>query len=234
MNRESLIYCILCTIITLSGAVSVDNSRFTMDSEYQFKKFCETYWFRNQVEQIASNVQVTDQFWRTLFENVRIQEKVTSEISTQMPRQAQQYLSAHVPNMINQGLLDYLPKFLAQNHQMQEILQKHAIVLEDQLETRSRAILKKIVEDPEYHYVNRAYFDAFDRQTNAAIKFAEKRMDSVVNTKMSAFDEQTRKIKTLENENQGLKNNLWWQNVISCISIATSVGAVVYLGTKLQ
>jgi len=151
-----------------------------------------------------------------------------------VPSMAQQYLNANVPGMISKELFNYLPKYLAQNQQMHEIMQKHSSQMEGQLETRSRSILEKITNDPNYHVIHRAFYDSVDRRANDALSAAEKKFDKTAKTKMAAFDEQALQIQKLQYENRDLKNSLFWQQVISGTHIVGTLGAIAYFVIKQQ
>lgn len=221
-------------------AASIDNPnmaspRFT---ENDFRNYCHTHWFRSYVESIATSAaqsaQSNDQFWRTLFENARVKEKVASEIKSQLPTEAKNYLMGHVPSIVSKEVINFLPQFLSQNHQMHEILQKHAGSMETQLESRSRTILQKVTDDPNYHVINRAFFDAIDRRATDVISNTDKRLEKTVKTKMTAFDDQARQIQALQYETQSLKNSLWWSNAFSGTFLVGAIGAVAYFVQKNQ
>jgi hypothetical protein len=134
-----------------------------------FYTLCAEHQFRTMIKSIVKESVNDELFWSQLFESIRIQDKVNTEISKRVPKAIESKLDAIVPKKVTSCVLEILPSFLQQNKELANILNDHANRLNLELKDQSDQILRKIVSDPQYHEVNRRYFETFERNASDAI-----------------------------------------------------------------
>lgn len=134
-----------------------------------FYSLCAEHRFRTMVKSIVKESVNDELFWSQLFESIRIQDKVNNEINKRVPKAIESKLDTMLPKKVTSCVLEILPSFLHQNKEIANILNEHADRLNKDLEVQGSQILKKIVSDPQYHEINRRYFETFQQNTSDAI-----------------------------------------------------------------
>jgi hypothetical protein len=179
-------------------------------------------------------------FWSQLFESIRIQDKVNTEINKRVPQAINDKLDTVVPKKVTSCILELLPSFLQQNKEIVTILNDHANRLNRDLEVQSGRILREIVSDPKYHEVNRRYFETFERNGSDAIhdfkvngKLAINEVKKNVDAELSELREGLRllnetnhKVHRLETEVEKLK----WQLNLTHTTMAVVAGVGLFIG----
>ncbi len=135
--------------------------------------------FTKRVEEIVSSVLNNSLFWNNLMQanklnnfETRIQYSVDNQLRSQVPKIIMDQLTLVLSNMVHKEMTNQLPGYLNNNHTMQSFLQSHKeglqIAFEDQsliMESKLTALInetvRKIVNEDQYHIINKAYFDAF-------------------------------------------------------------------------
>ena len=165
-------------------------------------QFCENGRLQHYISKVVRNENTWNQLRQNeafrQFEikmkqqNKRTVDSVKKEISFQLPIQIKNYLD--------------------QNIKMKEILDCHAQKLTTILEETSRNILNNIVNDPQYHEINKRYFDNFDKKCNIRLNnqqndynlFKTKIKNEIdvdileLKDRLNLLDEQDKKIKSLD------------------------------------
>jgi uncharacterized protein (DUF2267 family) len=137
--------------------------------------FLNSETFRARVRTIVGE----DEYLKTLISSLRIELRIRDEVESKMKetKEGLDRLEQRVKDEIGRTIRDrvagqisqQLPAYLDQNATMQGLLNGHKDRMEATLETKAREILKRIVEDPNYHEVNQAYFAAFKQDGDQAI-----------------------------------------------------------------
>lgn len=103
------------------------------------------------------------------------------------------YIKNHIPEHVSMELKNQIPVFVENNNKMQQILSEHSNKLKNQLETLANEILDKIVNEDEYHEINKKYFDAFNNNGNNAInEMIGKYNEKLVEEELKGNDLRTR------------------------------------------
>lgn len=198
-----------------------------------FAELCRREWFRAHIQSILRESVRDELFWNRMFEDGRIRRKISDGVRGEVPKQARQFMETRVPGMVSTELVKQLPSFLSQNVQFQEMLRKHSSQLSQDLEESARQTLDRIVNEPEYHEVNKAYFDAFRQKADQAIHRMETDGQSAIaemekrtaNT-LGAVESELRKMKKLEDDVDTLR---WMNRVAGSAIIAACAAACGYI-----
>lgn len=119
--------------------------------------FCQKEDFKGYVRQAIND----EFFWRQLLDSHRVNTQISSYLANNIPSEVRKHLDYVLPGLISKEILTQLPVVVSNNFQMQKILEEHQSDLEQALEEAARLILNRVVNDPQYHEVNQAYFEAF-------------------------------------------------------------------------
>ena len=200
--------------------------------DQEFIKLARTEVFKQYVRQAVND----ELFWNQLFENNRIKSQVKTHLTKNIPKKVNEYLSTNLESMVSKNIRNLLPDYLRNNVQMQQILANHTVELNNKLSQSAKDIVNEIVNDEEYHVINKAYFDAFNNRGDTAINTmkqngqrnireindrCENKMKSLT-SEINNIRDMKKRMNDLENSNQNLK-------YFSYISIGALMGGLCYL-----
>lgn len=154
-----------------------------------FFSFCETDSFKRYVRAAVQD----ELFWDQLLNDHRVARRATEEAN----RETKTYLSQHLNSLVHQQVVKELPNVVNDSHQTQQMLNKHQVQLNHSLQQESRAILNRIVNEDQYHEVNRHYFEAFNRRADQCLTNVNQRCEQTLT-------QLTREINRLDNYEQRL------------------------------
>lgn len=165
--------------------------------ESELVSFCQKEIFKGYVRDAVN----TQMFWNNFWEHNRIESRVDNHLLSKVPGMVRENVTSNLDSklagLIATELAKQLPTYLNQNVQMRQILEDHAKLLNQNLETIAHDHLLKIVNEDNYHLVNKAYFDAFEARTKAAISEFDKHANSAIDM----FDRNGRNAITEMNRN---------------------------------
>lgn len=204
-----------------------------------FYSLCAEHQFRSTIKSIVKESVNDELFWSQMFESIRIQDKVNSEINKRVPKAIEAKLDTIVPKKVTSCILEIMPAFLQQNKELAGILNDHANRLNLELKDQSDQILRKIVADPGYHEVNKRYFEAFERNASSAINdFRDDGKSAIHEVKKSAdkeltelreglrlLNETNNRVRRLETEVCNLRSQLTLTH--TTIAIVAGIGFLV-------
>ncbi len=70
------------------------------------------------------------------------------------------YLELVLPGLVSERIASQLPIFLRDNSQMQQILNTHLDTVKKQVADAAKEKIDDIVNEPQYHIINTAFFDS--------------------------------------------------------------------------
>lgn len=183
------------TVVKRPSQSSNKQKRSTYSDAQQIDSFLvlvEKATLDDRFKRYIKSVVCDELFYRTFFDDVRLTNKIDykmnslkSDIRNDTERQTklivQSLIPALVPELVQTNVKLYLssnvaremanqlPNYLNNNHQMQQMLVDHQIRLEQALTLKLTELITNIVNDDQYHTVNRAYFDAFRHKGDSEI-----------------------------------------------------------------
>lgn len=183
--------------------------------------FCQGTNFKTYVRQAIND----ELFWRDWISKLNLSETIENKLNSKLPSQVRDQVEKIIPTIIETKIMNYIiqnfpsqvareiqtqmPVFLNNNYQMQEILKKHKDELKDELETKTREILNRVVNDPNYHEVTSYHLAAIDAKGGDKIQEIDNKASDQRRTNQHVFDEQLAKMQTKVNNDLGnLKNSL--------------------------
>lgn len=134
------------------------NETVSVISRHDLESFCQRDAFKRYVREAINE----EHFWKDIFRSLQITNQVDNHLNTNVPRRIDNHLSSVLAGRITIEVLNQLPSIVSNNHQMHEILKNHKEQLNRALQDAGRQILDQIVNEDDYHEVNKAYFAAFE------------------------------------------------------------------------
>ena len=202
--------------------------------------FLNSDGFRARVRTIVGE----DECLKSLISSLRIEIRIRDEVESKMKetKDGLDRLEQRVKDEIGRTIRDrvagqiaqQLPAYLDQNTTMQGLLNGHKDRMEATLETKAREILKRIVEDPNYHTVNQAYFDAFKHDGDNAIiqiKASAAGVESDLKQKVGAELQSITSLKTKVGKvKDAVESQSTWQtvNLLLTFGVACACGYLFF------
>ena len=148
-----------------------------------------------------------------------------SRIQTDIKNICSEYLDDNLKSKVAYEMMQQLPKYLDQNVTMSSILSNHVDRVERSLRTSVEQIMSKILDDPKYHEINKAYFDRVTDRVNARIREFNLQVQELVERTEREVAEKTADIDSLKDRVAYL------ETVVNRVAIAASllVGSVTIL-----
>jgi hypothetical protein len=75
-------------------------------------------------------------------------------------------LREKLPGLVTREILDQLPNILNNHHIMQNILNKHSVVMTEQIDTHARTVLDKIADEDKYHEVTKTFYKTLNNRAD--------------------------------------------------------------------
>lgn len=181
-------------------------------------------------------------YWNNLVSKINISHQIDEKLKYDLPDKVNSEMERKLPNMLDNKMnyyyLTILPtqvanqldtqitKYVNNNFQFQNILEKHKSDLNQQLEIGAKKILTEVVDDPNYHKITTEHLNAIDKKGEQKItqisktaenKFTsidEKFNDNIKNMKhdventLSSLKQSLNSVARLEKEVQTLKNDV--------------------------
>ena len=205
--------------------------------------------FRLRVRAIVSE----DEYLKNLIMSLNISQLITSQVDSKYSeskanlQRLEQSIKDDITRIIKERVTAHISSemktYLDQNTTMQNHLKDHnekihemhktnEIHLKNELENFVKNLINSIVNDPNYHIVNKAYFDVFQQNANAAIQGLQDNASYLNNQLSKTVDEKLKPVADFETRIRSLKqkvaNQSFWQNVNFAVNL-TLVGVVGYL-----
>ncbi len=177
----------------------------------EFNRWCEREHFRTHIRGIVRTMINDELHWMKIFDIDSIRKQVKSEVKTLEPKilsVADNYLKMHVPKLVTEQMLSQMPTFLRQSAEMRDVLEHHRSYVERSLETKARDILNNIVNDPQYHTINKALYESFENRQCDAITLFNTKSSTVINETKCRIDKETTDLRDQLNEVAELKKQL--------------------------
>lgn len=184
----------------------------TCTTDAALTRFCGTEAFKTYVRRAINE----NSFLNTILEDYRINSIISTKLDNKIPNKVREQIDLQLPSMVCKNIVQQLPNILRNDVTMQTILSKHKTELDIALSQAARTIVERIVSDPQYHEVNKAYFDAFQRNGNKAIRAMEERCSKTtyeLRKRLTQTDRLNTKINELETDMSNLKFWLYMSGV---------------------
>ena len=174
----------------------------------------------DRFKQYIKSVVYDELFYRKLFDDNRLSDKIDYKLNS-FKSDIKLIVQSIVPDLVQSNVKLYLssnlakeintqmPNYLNNNHQMQQLLNNHQVKLEQALTSKLTELVTTIVNEEQYHTVNKAYFDAFrNKGDNEINTFATRGTNAVSVVRMNG-ETAIRELQTrYENNFTQLTNNL--------------------------
>lgn len=195
-----------------------------------FDAFCRQEYFRPRVRSVVSDM-LNNGYWH---QNHMFNSIITSEVSRQMAKtrevartEVTQQLTTMLPHQVSSQLNQQMASYLNNHHTMVGHLDTHKKEMEKKLESAASNILTSVTSDPQYHEINRRYFEAFQAKGDTAITQVLQqgvqatesiKKDTVQNT--SEIDSLKQRVFQLEDK---LHEEEKWEFYRNCGMLGTSI-----------
>ena len=196
--------------------------------------------FHERVKHIVSE----NDHLKDWLKNLQIESKIKDQVSVQVEKIRQSVntlksdalleMNNTIPGKVSQEIAQQMPFYLSQNADMQRLMQNHISEIKQELETKARAILQDIVSDPEYHTINKTYFDAFEEKGNEHLRrlkdeqtILQAKLETKVDKKMDSITKLEDKVDNLETS----LSNTQFYLYLSCIGLCVLTTSTIYMSS---
>ena len=201
--------------------------------------------FRLRVNNIVSE----NEHWKNMLKNLQMESKIREEIRNQfvnvrgdlqtLQTSIRDETARNIPAQVAHQIQQQMPGYLDQNTRMQTLLANHEAYIKRELEEKATVILQSIVEDPNYHIIHKAYFDAFKAEAATQLENQRLAHDNLQREVRDRVNGEIARIITLEQNIRELKQIIeshshsqgYW-NTFLTIGVVSTVGMVFYLALK--
>jgi len=166
--------------------------------------FCRRSTFKQYVREAIND----ELFWKQIFNDMRINNQVDTALSDKVPERVRNYLTDYLPAKVTQEIMHQLPNVVSNNYQMQQLFQTHKEQLKSALDSAASTILAKIVDEDQYHEVNRAYFVAFNNRADKTIDLYKERAQRAITEMQTKCDRDLKDLHTQLVRFQTLQNRV--------------------------
>ena len=143
----------------------------------------ESFWkefIRNlKIENLISTT-IKDKMSKVKIEVATIKTDAKRDINNDIQQKFREHMDT-IAGKVARELSIQIPAYLSNHHQMQQILSSHKSEVEKtvqehlakaliEIENKTRSELERIVNEDDYHNINKAYFDAFTNKGDRLIK----------------------------------------------------------------
>lgn len=142
----------------------------------KFRRECETDYFRSKVGSVISD----QLFVNNLLNRINLPAETKKVVTPLIEKKFDRFATRHLPNLVSNQIAIQLPYFLNSNPQMQEILHKHRSDLEQKLESKSREIMDKVVEEEKYQTLSNLHFKKIDERFDSKLGIYDKQVKSTL------------------------------------------------------
>lgn len=174
------------------------------DCQSAFRNFCGTESFKNYVRGAINN----NSFLDIILEDYRLNSIISSKLDNSVPSRIKDQLKIDLPDMVTTNIVKQLPSILNNDVTMQNILSTHRDKLNIAITNSARQILEKITNDPEYHEVNKKYFNAFENRGTASIRGFEQKNNATILQLKNECDKVTKELRTKLDQNDKLEERI--------------------------
>lgn len=185
----------------------------------QFRQQCDTAEFRGYVKDALRNRSFLETLLRQELLKQQIKQHAGDKVKKMLPDLVRQQVTYQLPSLVSTQIHEHLPTILRNNYQMRTLFENHLKTMQERLSDAAREILDKIVQEPEYHQVNRAYFTGLTGRFEELMNGVRHSSSVVLEKIRTDFDQDTAslrsqldqvetmdaRIQTLLNSVQGLK-----------------------------
>lgn len=213
--------------------------------EIHFLQPNERVILQTSVQQYLRDLVNSEMFWQDFCRNVRVTSLVKSELNErvprhvrdEVPRHVKDYLSHNLDTLVSREIMRSLPGIVANNYQMQKLLEEHANSMKAEIQRIARQEVDKIVNEEQYHVINQRYFEAFNSRAGQHLSAFENRGNRAVEALRERYDRDLSHLKAdlkmLSDCGQKVKefeDQVWWlQATIFALSAAVLGGFVTVL-----
>nr|QBK88235.1 MAG: hypothetical protein LCMAC202_05970 [Marseillevirus LCMAC202] len=131
------------------------------------------------------------------------------------------YLKLVLPGLVSERIATQLPIVLRDNSQMQQIFDTHLDTVKKQMADAAKEKVDQIVNEPEYHIINTAFFDSVRQKADTQLQQIEKTWQS----RLEEFDTRRQEIDTIKSQVGTLK-------IITTVSVSLSVLVCAWVLSK--
>ena len=169
---------------------------------------------------------VIQQFYSDEFHRaVQINDRLAAEIPTRVNK----HLNLVLPGLVSGSIAIHLPSFLRDNSQMQRILDTHLETVKEQVTDAAKKKVNEIVNEDEYHTINKAFFDSVRQRADEQFQEVEKQW----RPRLEVFDKRRQEIDAMQEKTEELTNQVNTLRKISIACVGLSIGIICTLfGTK--
>ncbi len=175
-----------------------------MSDTESFQSFCQTETFRSYVRSAINN----NSFLDIILEDYRLNSIISSKLDDKLPQKVKEQLRIQLPDMVTSNIVKQLPSILNNDVTMQNILATHRDKLNIAISNSAKQIIENITNDPEYHEVNKKYFNAFENRGTASIRSFEQKNNATILQLKNECDRVTKELKTKLDQNDKLEERI--------------------------
>jgi len=181
-----------------------------------------------------------DDYLKSLIHHLQIEIKIRDAVDAKMgeakkdlagvEQRLKDEIGRTIRDRVAGQITNQLPAYLDQNTTMQNLLAGHKDRMEATLEAAARNILKGIVEDPNYHVINQAYFTAFKHDGDQAITQIRASAAGVEDDLKKKVGAELQSITTLKTKVGKLKDAVESQSTWQTMNFVLTFGLVCACG----
>jgi len=159
-----------------------------------------------------------NEYLRDIIKNLQIDSKIRESIKYEcvqlgshvnnLKTDALNSIIRDLPSQVAHQITLQMPSYLSQNAEMQKILKTHSDELEIELENKARDILKSIVEDPQYHAVNKVYFESLDKKSEREFNLMRTNQSELYGELKEKIDKKLSCVTEIQNDSKSLHDEI--------------------------
>jgi hypothetical protein len=172
--------------------------------------FLHSKKFHERVTHIVNE----NEYFRDLIKNLQIDSKIRDQLNYECTKlekklgdlktEATNSIIQNMPSQVAHQITLQMPSYLSQNAEMQKILKTHSGELEKELEVKARNILQSIVDDPQYHAINKIYFESLDKKADQELFLMRNNQSELYSELKEKIDKKLACVTEMQNDAKNL------------------------------
>ncbi len=179
----------------------------------------------NDLKPLVKQLILDELFYKELLNNINLsylKNDIKYQNQLDVPIIVKNQLSLLLSGEVSKEINNQMPNYLNNNFQMNNLLLQHKNYLENQLEIKANTIIQNIVDNDNYHVINKCYFDEFENRSNKKIYEFETKSNNKIVELNTKYNNDFKTIKDIIDTNKELNNKI--KNIEYNFNILTTVG----------
>jgi len=195
-----------------------------VDFDNSFVTFCQKKTFKQLVRDAINE----ENYWRDMLHKCNVTTMVDDRLKSELPRKVEHhvnnlvpsvvqnqfrqlsnyYTTYDLPSLVQKLINEKMPVYLNDNNRMQTLLNEHKEKLNLQLVQTASETLARLVDEPQYHAVQKAHLHAIDSHVDLKIRDTDQLIGKMLSSNEQKINNQlndmqtqaTRKLSELQTE----------------------------------